>query len=237
MKCQHHQNWLHHYLCYISNNSFSNLRENRDCSVRVVVRVRTTGRGLCVQSQAGHKTLLLNNRTGCGGQVTFCRVVTHFSLVRRLRMRGTVTPHLHMSLLHGYLLYCKGDRKGKDTVFWKGMTRISFFAHYKIRKIQNMRLLSLACLPVCSSAFKNLKTIERVLENVILDVTRICRKLPVWVKIEQWYWWTLYSYMHVCTRCACNSAVTGLKFTRKETVQRIYLIGRNEKVLCSALLL
>jgi len=35
-----------------------------------------------------------------------------------------------------------------------------------------MRLLACACVPVCSSTFRNLKTIERVLGNVILDVTR-----------------------------------------------------------------
>jgi hypothetical protein len=32
-----------------------------------------------------------------------------------------------------------------------------------------------------------------------------------------------------------NSEITNLKFTRKETVQRIYLVEKNEKVLCSAL--
>jgi len=35
-----------------------------------------------------------------------------------------------------------------------------------------MHLLSCACAPVYSSTFRNLKTIERVLGNVILDVTR-----------------------------------------------------------------
>ena len=64
------------------------------------------------------------------------------------------------------------------------------FVFFKLIKVHllvselYMHLLSLARLPVCSYTFKNLKTIERVLGNVILNVTRICRKRPVWVKIE-----------------------------------------------------
>ena len=46
-------------------------------------------------------------------------------------MRAAVNPHLHVSLLHGNLFYCKGDGKGNDTVFEKGMTGNSFLVHYK----------------------------------------------------------------------------------------------------------
>lgn len=170
-------------------------------------------------SRHGHKTLLLKFRTGCGDQATFCRVLTHFCLVRRLRMRGTVTPHLHMSLLHGYILYCKGDRLWNGIVFWKEMTR-NFFLRIR-KKSKNTKhapvMFGISCC--LFSTFKNLKTIERVLGNCILDVIRICRTLPVWGEIEQWYCWTLY--MQAGKHCIQNSAVTDWKFIRKETSELI----------------
>jgi hypothetical protein len=70
MKCQHHQNLLHHYLYCISNNSFYNLRGSRDSSVRVDNRARTADMGFCVQNQAGAKGFAPKCKDWLCGQIS-----------------------------------------------------------------------------------------------------------------------------------------------------------------------